>query len=562
MAVMLILGTSLLTVGGLIALSIVRHIMQQLGGDPEYITGIVHNISIGDLSANIVVKPSDKSSLIYKMKTMQKTLNEFVGSQHAMAQKHADGMISETMWADSFPGVFGKMAHEVNFLVDSHISGTMRVMDVITEYAKGNFSVDMDRLPGEKAKITDAMDNVKKTLLAVSNELKMLCDAGAVADYSKRCDTHKYEFVYKDILTNFNHMIETCDTGFNDVLRVSQALAKGDLTQSITRDYPGTLGAMKEGINGTVENLKDMVRAIQDSANAINLASKEIASGNNDLSHRTEEQAASLEQTAASMEELTSTVHANTENAKQANQLAIDAANVASKGVDVVGQVVTTMDSINESSRKITEIISVIDGIAFQTNILALNAAVEAARAGEQGRGFAVVAGEVRNLAQRAANAASEIKNLIGDSEVKVSSGSKLVANAGQAMQEIVSAIRDVTVIVSEISAASIEQNSGINQVNQAISQMDDVTQQNAALVEQAAASAEALQEQTENLSVMAGHFRVDSKTRNSSVPRADNARPVVKLETYKGSGDLRGQTAGAANPQLKVVDNTEWEEF
>jgi methyl-accepting chemotaxis protein len=560
--VLLILGMSLLAAAGFIGLSITRAIMRQLGGDPDYITGVVTQIANGDLSAVIPVKSGDKSSLIYRMKIMQKTLNEFMASQDVMAQKHDEGMISELMWPDAFPGAFGKMARQINDLVTSHITGTLRVVEIIGEYAKGNFSADMDRLPGEKAKITQAMDSVKKTQLTISNELKMLCDAGAAGDFSKRCDARQYEFVYQDILTNFNHFIETCDTGFSDVLRVSQALAKGDLTQTMTQDYPGALGAMKEGINSTVKNLKDMISSIQDSANAINMASREIASGNNDLSHRTEEQAASLEETAASMEELTSTVHANTENAKQANQLAIGASDVARRGVEVVEQVVTTMDSINESSRKITEIISVIDGIAFQTNILALNAAVEAARAGEQGRGFAVVASEVRNLAQRAAAAAGEIKTLIGDSEVKVAAGSKLVAHAGATMEEIVNAIRSVTVIVSEISAASIEQNSGIAQVNQAISQMDDVTQQNAALVEQAAASAEAMQEQTENLTVMAGHFKIDNKPRSHSVKKAYSAPAPVKLETYKSSSNPPIQGAVAAKTPMKVADNTEWEEF
>jgi methyl-accepting chemotaxis protein len=536
--------------------------MKLLGGDPAYAAEAVNRVSKGDFSMNLMVKPGDKSSLIYRLKNMQKSINEFVSSQTLMAQHHDDGMISEMMWADAFPGTFGKMAHQINDLVSSHIAVKMRLVEITSEYAKGNFSIDMDRLPGEKAKLTETMDTAKKMMLAVSNELKVLCDAGAAGDFSKRCDVDKYEFVYKDIMINFNHLIETCDTGFNDVLRVSQALAKGDLTQSITRDYPGALGAMKDGINSTCENLKEMVGSIQDSANSISMASKEIASGNNDLSHRTEEQAASLEETAASMEELTSTVHANTENAKQANQMAINAADVASKGVDVVGEVVTTMDSINESSRKITEIISVIDGIAFQTNILALNAAVEAARAGEQGRGFAVVASEVRNLAQRAADAAGEIKNLIGDSETKVAAGSKLVAQAGKTMEDIVNAIRSVTIIVSEISAASIEQNSGINQVNQAISQMDDVTQQNAALVEQAAAAAEAMQEQTENLTVMAGQFRIDSKGRSFTATKAYNPPTAVKLETYKSTSSQANPPVVAEKPQSKVADDSEWEEF
>jgi len=263
------------------------------------------------------------------------------------------------------------------------------------------------------------------------------------------------------------------------------------------------------GMNGTVENLKGLVGDIKDSADTIGAAAKEIAAGNNDLSYRTEEQAASLEQTAASMEELTSTVQHNSENAKHANQLAIGAMDIAGKGAAVVEQVVATMDGINGASRKIVDIISVIDSIAFQTNILALNAAVEAARAGEQGRGFAVVAVEVRNLAQRAAVASGEIKSLIGDSVEKVEDGSKLVAQAGTTMKEIVNSIHTVTVLMSEISAASDEQTSGIEQVGQAITQMDDVTQQNAALVEQAAAAAESLEEQTRQLSGTLANFKL-----------------------------------------------------
>jgi len=228
------------------------------------------------------------------------------------------------------------------------------------------------------------------------------------------------------------------------------------------------------------------------------------------LSQRTEEQASSLEETASSMEELTSTVKQNADNAKQANQLAIGASDVAGKGGAVVNQVVGTMSSINESSRKIVDIISVIDGIAFQTNILALNAAVEAARAGEQGRGFAVVAAEVRNLAQRSASAAKEIKALIGDSVSKVEDGSKLVDKAGKTMQQVVDSVKRVTDIMSEITAASQEQSAGIEQVNQAITQMDEVTQQNAALVEEAAASAESMREQANELFSAVGVFKLE----------------------------------------------------
>jgi methyl-accepting chemotaxis protein len=285
-------------------------------------------------------------------------------------------------------------------------------------------------------------------------------------------------------------------------------VASGDLTVQIdtkANDQSSLLYAMK----AMVQTLSHTVRGVKESTDTISTASKEIAQGNADLSQRTEEQASSLEETASSMEELTSTVKQNAENARQANQLALGASAVAVKGGEVVGQVVQTMSSINESSRKIVDIISVIDGIAFQTNILALNAAVEAARAGEQGRGFAVVATEVRNLAQRSAAAAKEIKALIGDSVDKVGAGTKLVDEAGKTMQEIVSSVKRVTDIMGEITAASQEQSAGIEQVNQAITQMDEVTQQNSALVEQAAAAAESMQEQAQNLMQSVSVFKL-----------------------------------------------------
>jgi len=333
--------------------------------------------------------------------------------------------------------------------------------------------------------------------------------AAVKGDFSLSIGKEGKEGFFLLLADSINQLVETNASSLGEVVRVLDALARGDLTENIVTNFTGTYGKLRDSTNTTASNLLHLIADIKTSTETINTASIEIAAGNNDLSRRTEQQAASLEKTASSMSQFTQTVQDNADNAKQANLLALGASDIAHKGVDVVNQVVTTMDDINDASRRIGDIISVIDDIAFQTNILALNAAVEAARAGEQGKGFAVVAIEVRNLAQRAAGAAGEIKELIQNSVEKVSGGSKLVTEAGETMKDIVEAIQRVTNIMSDITASSLEQSNGIKQVNMAIGQLDGVTQQNAALVEQAAAAAESLQDQAQYLAQTVANFKV-----------------------------------------------------
>jgi methyl-accepting chemotaxis protein len=347
-----------------------------------------------------------------------------------------------------------------------------------------------------------------------------------------------------------------------EVSGIVAAAVDGDFTRTIeTKDKEGFFLQLAGGINKLIEVASGIVSRIKQSTDSINTAAQEIAAGNADLSQRTEEQASSLEETASSMEELTSTVRQNAENARQANQLAVGASDVASRGGQVVSQVVTTMGSINDSSRKIVDIIGVIDGIAFQTNILALNAAVEAARAGEQGRGFAVVATEVRNLAQRSAAAAKEIKALISDSVEKVNSGSQLVDQAGKTMDEIVASVKRVTDIITEISAASQEQSSGIEQVNQAVTQMDEVTQQNAALVEEAAAAAESLQEQAEGLAEMVQAYKVHGESAPAAARRPATTEKVVKLPAKPAPAE-RNPKRAVKKVQGGGAADDGWEQF
>jgi len=337
-------------------------------------------------------------------------------------------------------------------------------------------------------------------------------------------------------------------TPLNRAVSLLDQVAKGDLSMSVVAPGNNEIGRLFSAIISMQQSLLNTVSRVRSSTAIINTGAKEIAAGNLDLSSRTETQASSLQETAASMEQLTGTVKQNAENALQANQLALSASQTAVKGGDVVSQVVSTMEAINASSKKIVDIISVIDGIAFQTNILALNAAVEAARAGEQGRGFAVVASEVRSLAQRSASAAKEIKELISDSVDKVESGSRLVGHAGMTMSEVVDSVRRVTDIVSEISAASREQSEGINQVNLAITQMDAVTQQNAALVEQAAAAAQSLQTQALTLAEAVSIFRIDGK--QTVQPSGRAVAPLVPVASNKAvAAAVRATPVAAAAP-------------
>jgi methyl-accepting chemotaxis protein len=331
-----------------------------------------------------------------------------------------------------------------------------------------------------------------------------------------------------------------------EAVRIATTVAAGDLTSRIEVDSKDETGELLAALKAMNESLRTIVHQVRDGTRTLATATDEIATGNLDLSSRTEQQASALEETASSMEELTSTVKQNAENARQANQLVQSASDVAVRGGSVVAAVVTTMGSINESASRIVDIIGVIDGIAFQTNILALNAAVEAARAGEQGRGFAVVASEVRNLAQRSASAAKEIKTLIDDSVGKVNEGSRLVHEAGSTMEDVVDSVRRVTDIMAEITAASQEQEAGIEQINQAVSEMDAVTQQNAALVEEAAADAQSLQDQSGELEQMVSTFRLPDAA-VAAAPAFTPRRPAAAVRPV-------------ARPALAAAGN--WETF
>jgi methyl-accepting chemotaxis protein len=469
----------------------------------------------GDFSATIKEFPGDKAFINKGVKKIGGNLKGLIDSVNYVSGEHEKGGIDMNLRADMFKGDFSILANSVNKMMAGLLEMNEKSMAVVKSFGEGDFNAPLEKFPGKKGFINDTIEQVRSNLKALNEDAQMLAAAAHDGRVSVRAEASRHLGDYRKIV---------------------------------------------EGMNETLDMIVTPIITVKSSADSINTAAKEIAQGNVDLSRRTEEQAASLERTASSMEELASTVKQNAENAKQANQLALAASEVAVKGGHVVGEVVSTMSAINESSRKIEDIITVIDGIAFQTNILALNAAVEAARAGEQGRGFAVVAGEVRNLAQRSASAAKEIKELIHDSVAKTTEGSKQVEQAGHTMEEIVTSVKHVTDIIGEISAASQEQSAGIQLVNDAIIQMDDVTQQNTALVEEAAAAAESLMEQADELFNAVNVFSIDGST-NSGVTRL-NHHPVKNKILKKNTVEV------ATRPQSKIIatrtgtDDTDWEEF
>jgi methyl-accepting chemotaxis protein len=387
-------------------------------------------------------------------------------------------------------------------------------------------------------------------------EIDSLVTAASSGNLSVRLkEEDKNGFMLK-LGKGLNTLMDVTEEVINDTIRVFDALAHGNLQEKISRDYQGSFGKLKEDANTTVDKLIETIGGIMEAANAVSTGADEIAQGNADLSQRTEEQASSLEETASSMEEMTSVVKQSTENARQADTLSSEAKSKAEAGGAVVHRAVKAMSEINQSSKKISDIIGVIDEIAFQTNLLALNAAVEAARAGEQGRGFAVVAGEVRNLAQRSAGAAKEIKGLIRDSVSKVEDGSNLVNESGETLQLIVDSVQQVSKMIKDIATASIEQTSGIEQVNTAVSQMDEMTQQNAALVEEASAAGESLSDQARQLMDLIGFFTIENLSSGRSIASLKSTAPELTHE-------IRSPVTASSNRSKERFEGSdEWQDF
>lgn len=509
LAILLISLTAAMALGFAIAHSIVS----ELGGEPSDVVDIAKQIALGHLDNDITLTLGDDHSLLAAINKMQDELQRII----SQLQDHVDYIVKGdfTQHID----LSGKSGFELDIsrTINSLNSGLLYkiggnpddVAYVARQIAAGHLDNTLMVRQGDSESITAAMANMSENLQAIISDISHSVDAAVHGDFSYRMDEDRHQGYAKTLAELSNNLNKTSENALSDIGRIANALAKGDLTQRIDKKYSGLFGITAQGINETRNSLLSLINEIINAVSVINSSASEIAAGFLDLSQRTEQQASTLEENSATMEELASTVKQNAENARVANNMVLNTSTLTNKGGSAVDEVIKTMDNISKGASTMIDIVEVIDGLAFQTNILALNAAVEAASAGAHGRGFSVVASEVRLLALRSTSAAKEIKDLIANSVATTKSGSNQVDIAGKTMLEISKAVTLVTDLVSQISSASSEQSTGIDQLNVAMFQMDNATQQNASLAEQSAAAAQSLEDQARHLQTLVGTFRI-----------------------------------------------------
>jgi methyl-accepting chemotaxis protein len=542
------------------------------------VVSVADEFGKGNFDAPLAAFPGEQSYINVTIEKVRSNIKDFLIDMNFMSKEHEIGNNDVFINEDKFNGAYREMALGLNNMVKGHLEVSNKAMTVVRAFGDGDFSVQIEDLPGKKAEIKSTIESVRHNIQSLILDMNMMSHLHDLGDIDARIDTIRFNGAYKEMAEGVNNMVAGHIDLNKKAIRVVEAFGEGDFNQHLEQ-FPGKKAFINqaieqvrsnlqmlsedaimlstaaengeievranverhrgdfrkiiEGVNTTLDIIIDPILVVKDAVYAINSAAHEISNGNNDLSVRTEKQASSLEETTVSIEELTSRVNDNSKNAKQATFLAIEASRVATHGCQSVDEIIHMMSSLNEYAKKIGDITSIIDSIAFQTNILALNAAVEAARAGEQGRGFAVVAGEVRNLAQRSAEAAKEIKSLINESVNQTSIGAVQVQAAGKTMTEIVNSVQKVNEVIDAIAHATSEQSAGIRQVNDAINQIDKVTQQNSALVEEAAAAAESLAEQSLNLSDAVSAFKLTRNLMSST----DNAH-FIKSKTSLNQKD------------------------
>jgi len=478
-------------------------------------------VGIGDESVMLLAEIKQMRDMLYKhivddieAKKRAAEAEELVLQEEVNRVVNAAlaGDFSKSIDASNMKGFMASLANGINELIQVTNDGLNQVSSVLSSISNGDLSKRIKKdMPGTFGELKNYCNGTVDSLHRVIGELGKVVNAAGQGQFDQRANTNGMQGYQMELANGINEIAEISGSGLREVGIVLTKIADGDLTNTIDNKLEGDFQTLADDINSVVNNLQNMVKQIINSSAQVSTNATEIAKGNAELSRRTEVQASSLQETASSMEEMTSTVRNSRQNANQAQKLSVEARDRAREGGDVVTSAINAMHDINVASKKIADIISVIDEIAFQTTLLALNAAVEAARAGEQGRGFGVVANEVQNLAQRSAAAAKEIKELITDSVKKVSDGSKLVNKSGETLAKINDSVQKVSTMMEEIAEAATEQSAGIEQVNVAITQMDEMTQQNASLVEQATAAAEAMSDQANEMNRQMEFFTVDT---------------------------------------------------
>jgi len=507
--------------------------------------------ALDNVSTNTMIADSDRK-IIYMNKSVADMLKSRESKiRGALPNFNADELIGANM--DSF---HRNPTHQRDLL--GSLTSTYRAQIQIADLHFGLIASPVyDDAGGRIGTVVEWDDRTEQ--VNIQAEIDKLITSASHGDLSRRIEEAGKEGFFATLSQGLNQLVEISEGVVSDTARVFSALSHGNLTESIEKHYDGAFGELKNDANATVSKLTEIITQIREASSTVSTGADEIAQGNADLSQRTEEQASSLEETASSMEQMTSAVKSSADNAMQANEIAGQTQKLASSGGAVVQDAVRAMGEINESSKHIADIIGVIDEIAFQTNLLALNAAVEAARAGEQGRGFAVVASEVRNLAQRSAGAAKEIKDLIRDSVDKVTTGSQLVNKSGETLEDIVNSVQKVSSMVSDISGSAHEQSSGIEQVNKAVSQMDEMTQQNAALVEEATAAGEAMAEQARKLMQQMAFFTLSHDTEHKNVQESNVSASASGSHVPVNTPSVQSSNQGGAEVS---DDDSDWEEF
>jgi len=502
-----------LAVAMALGFAIAHSIVSELGGEPSNVIVIAKQIALGHLDNDITLTSGDDHSLLAAINKMQDELQRIISQLQDQVDYIIKGDFTQHIDLSSKSGFELDISRTINSLNSGllyKIGGNPDdVAYVARQIASGHLDNTLMVRQGDSESITAAMANMSENLQAIISDISHSVDAAVHGDFSYRMDEDRHQGYAKTLAELSNNLNKTSENALSDIGRIANALAIGDLTQRIDKKYSGLFGITAQGINDTRSSLLSLINEIINAVSVINSSASEIAAGFLDLSQRTEQQASTLEENSATMEELASTVKQNAENARVANNMVLTTSTLTDKGGSAVDEVIKTMDNISKGASTMIDIVEVIDGLAFQTNILALNAAVEAASAGAHGRGFSVVASEVRLLALRSTSAAKEIKDLIANSVATTKSGSNQVDIAGKTMLEISKAVTLVTDLVSQISSASSEQSTGIDQLNVAMFQMDNATQQNASLAEQSAAAAQTLEDQARHLQTLVGTFRI-----------------------------------------------------